>query len=157
MKVRPLLVRDCETMAGRTRRKTAAQARLAITQTEYTGPRRRSESARPKKCYFQQLPNEVLVMIIGCLNLFDLVNMLCVSKWINVYLFSWLLAHDRLYLASLRTRRNFNLQGNALQRPSKLFVKRRRLIRTLRCSFMTYLMPLLINCVRYWSSFQYPI
>lgn len=75
----------CQVMAGRTRKKTtAAQQKPTPKRTAYTRLRERSEITRAQQCYFKLLPNEIVVMIIGCLNLFDLVNMLCVSKWINV-------------------------------------------------------------------------
>ena len=45
------------------------------------------EEVPAKRCYLKNMPNEIMGIIFGLLDLHDLGSMLCVSKWINVYFF----------------------------------------------------------------------
>lgn len=64
------------------RQRTAAAAAAA---TPHPETRNKTASASSAQCYIKNMPNEIMGLIFGCLNLNDLANMLCISKWVTVH------------------------------------------------------------------------
>jgi hypothetical protein len=73
-------------MATRTlrKRKAPAQKPAKRRRTSLPEPKTVKKQKSPARCYVKDMPNEIMGLIFGCLNLYDLANMLCVSKWVNV-------------------------------------------------------------------------
>jgi hypothetical protein len=67
-------------MARRQLRKTAARESAKIKATQSS----ESLTQTPTKCYLQNMPNEVMGIIFGDMELQDLGRMLSTSKWIIV-------------------------------------------------------------------------
>jgi hypothetical protein len=73
MATRALRKRKAPTQKPAKRRRTSSPEPKPVKKQEY-----------PARCYIKDMPNEIMGLIFGCLNLYDLANMLGVSKWVNV-------------------------------------------------------------------------
>lgn len=78
---------DFTVMPRRTSKRRTVSKTSTKTQTLSSSPARLDEIL-PKRCHFKDMPNEIMGIIFGLLNLHDLGSVLCVSKWINVIPFS---------------------------------------------------------------------
>src|SRR5277367_185727 len=108
-------------MATRTLRKRKAPVQKPTKRQRISPPEPKTVKAKkekyPVRCFIKNMPNEIMGLIFGCLNLSDLANMLCVSKWVNVH-FPILFFKILMYSLHLKVRcctDNSNLYWKALK------------------------------------------